>query len=143
MGSFRIEPDEILGQFLVELTWILEEMKVPVNEFFLNGAIKSFTMRIHLGSLWIRIPMNHARFLNLFLKGLHELRTIVGEDSFDLVWKALKNGLEDMGCFFRTVAFCGKGEGEPGMNINGCDEISSCSMNDLLDRIEGNTFPRL
>ncbi len=100
MGTFRVEPDEILGQFLVELVWILEEMKVPVNEFFLDGAIESFTMRIHLRSLWIRIPMNHTSFFDLLLKGLHELRAIVGEDFFDLVWKALKNGFEDMGSFF-------------------------------------------
>jgi len=40
MWSLGVEPDEILNHLLVELTWILKKMQIPVNKLFLDGSIR-------------------------------------------------------------------------------------------------------
>lgn len=106
MGSFGVEPDQIINHPFVELVCILEEMGIPVNELFLDRSIEPFAVGVHLRGPWIGIPMDQGFFFKLFLKRFHELRSIVGQHMLNSVWEALEDGLEDMGCFLGGMALC-------------------------------------
>ncbi|MFH1621220.1 MAG: hypothetical protein ABIB04_04000 [Patescibacteria group bacterium] len=46
MRPFGVEPDEILGQFVVEGNGILEQMSIMVDELLLNGPAEPFAVHI-------------------------------------------------------------------------------------------------
>ena len=50
-----------------------------VNEFFLESAIESFAVSIHLGGTRVGMIMGQVQTPQVFVKVLHELRAIVSE----------------------------------------------------------------
>jgi len=49
VGSLLVEPDEIVEQFVVKGIDVgKEQVFVELDEFFLDGAIKTFGMCVHL-----------------------------------------------------------------------------------------------
>lgn len=142
MRSSRVVPEKPIRQFLVHLVRIMKKRKVPVNELLLDRAVEPFAMGIHLRCPWIGVPMNSRRLVELGLEGLHELRAVVREDVLNWIREGLEDSSEDVSGFFRTMAPCRERHGKARVNINRCHEVAFCSMHNLLNGIERNTFPR-
>lgn len=72
---------------MVELHGVKKKSGVVVHKFFLNRAIESLHMGVHLGCSGVGVVVREVEILDLFIKVLLELRTIVGEYELHLKWK--------------------------------------------------------
>ena len=57
MRSFRVVPDEPRDQLAIELIGGDQQLLMVIDEFFLNGAVKTFDVGVHLGSSGIGMPV--------------------------------------------------------------------------------------
>ena len=57
MRSFSVVPDEPRDQLAIELIGGDQQLLMVIDEFFLNGAVKTFHVGIHLGSSGIGMPV--------------------------------------------------------------------------------------
>ena len=80
VGAFCIVPKEPLHEFLIKEVWIFQIVGVVINELFLNGAIESFTVRVHLRRFRIRVIVGEMETRNFIGKMLFEFRTVVSKD---------------------------------------------------------------
>ena len=65
MRPFGVVPDEPVGQFVVQLTRILEEMLMMVKELFLERAIEPLGMGVHLWGPWVCVPVGNLPAIKL------------------------------------------------------------------------------
>lgn len=80
MRPFRVEPDEVVHEHNVEFLRFQQEMCMVIHEFFLDGPVEPFHVRVHLRRLGVRVVMREMEFLELLRKVLLELRSVVRED---------------------------------------------------------------
>lgn len=79
MYSLGIVENQIVHEFPVEVGRILEQPSMVVNELFLDGAIESFEVSIHLRRLGIGVKMSQMEPLQFRGKMFLELRTVIGK----------------------------------------------------------------
>lgn len=62
MGTFGIEPDEVLHQNEIELLRTEKFVCMKVHELLLNRPVESFAVGIHLRRLRIRVIVSKMQF---------------------------------------------------------------------------------
>ncbi len=137
MRTFCIVPDEVVRELPVERHRSEEFWFMEINELLLDRPVESFTVRVHLRSPRIRVPVDRVEPPKFRIEVLEELRTVIREDGLDPVWEACRDRAEELlGCT-RCVAGRGEGEGEPGVEIDRRDDVPTTPVDDPLHRIKG------
>ena len=77
MDSLGVVEDKIIHKFAVEFIRIQKKKRMVVNELFLNSAIESFYMGVHLRAFRIGVVMGKMKLSQLFSKVFFEFRTII------------------------------------------------------------------
>lgn len=95
MYPLCVVPDEVIYQFAVELIDGRHNMRMVIDEFFLDRAIEPLAMGIHLGSLRIGMVMDHVQAPQFLVKMFHELAAIVGQDKGDRERKYLEAKIKE------------------------------------------------
>lgn len=77
MDLVSIVPDKPINKLVVENLWRLQIRNMIIHKFFLNRAIETLTMGVHLGSLGVGMVMNQMQAPQFFVKILHKFAAIV------------------------------------------------------------------
>lgn len=78
MRSFRVVEDEVVKEFFSEAGQIIDEVEVIVDEFFLNGSVKSFNAAIDLWAARIGKVVGYSLVVQVRIKIPQELRAVIG-----------------------------------------------------------------
>lgn len=136
MHSSGIVPIQPIDKQAVEVVGKQQGAGMVIGKLFLNGAVESFKMRIHLGALGIGMVMRQAKLLQCLGEMLLEFRTVVGKDIGD----GKRKKLNDLGKEFlgrqRCVAGRGPGKRHSGVDILTSDNIIFLAKDDQFNRIE-------
>ena len=67
-----------------------------VHKLFLNCAVETLTMSVHLGRFRIGMIMGNVVFLQKLIQMFLELAAVVGKDIFDFVRKELPDQIKEV-----------------------------------------------
>ena len=90
MHSVCVVPDEPINELAIEQLGCRKERGVIVDKFFLNRAIESLAVSVHLGRLWIRVVVGHVQTPEFCVKMLHKLTAVVCQNESYWKWKHLE-----------------------------------------------------
>ena len=79
MDTQSVVENEIVHQFSIEGIHVLEQRRMEVDKFFLQGSVESLEMRVHFWRLGIGVEMHKVKTPQLFGEMFLELRTVVCE----------------------------------------------------------------
>src|SRR5919112_1411931 len=79
MRSFSVVPDEPWDQLAIELIGSDQQLLMVINELFLNRAVKTFDVGVHLGSSRVGMPVSFVQASDLLIEVLHKLRVVIGK----------------------------------------------------------------
>ena len=85
MDSLGVVPDEVVHESDVEAIAIKQESFVIVQKLFLQGAVESLHVGIHLGSSGIGVVVSDLEFKKLGYEVFFKFRAIVGENERDRI----------------------------------------------------------
>lgn len=79
MWSFGIVPQKVFHKADIEAGGVQKFWLMVVNVLLLDGAVEPFGVRIHLGRLWIGMPVGQMEVAEFLIKVFHEFTTIIGQ----------------------------------------------------------------
>src|SRR5262245_21733512 len=142
MRSFSVVPQQPRDQYAIELIGADQQFLMVINEFFLNRAIKSFHVSIHLGSFGISMPMVFMQAADFLIEVLHELRAIVGEHRLKRIGKDLGDAPKELSGSQRSMALSGPGKAESRVVIGKRDDVAAKASEKILHRVKGAALSR-
>ena len=85
VGALEVVPGEVAQEFEVEVGGVVEEqlVVVVVDALFLQGAIESLAVGVHLGRLGEGVPVGEQAMGQFGGEVALELAAVVGEDGLD------------------------------------------------------------
>lgn len=82
VGQDGIGSQQPVGQFSVTGGPVgNQQLLVVIHELFLEGAMESFDLRVHVRGARIGPPMDDTVFVETLLEGAEELRAVVGDEA--------------------------------------------------------------
>ncbi len=114
-----------------------------INEFFLDGAIESFAVSVHLGGTGVGVIMDQMQTAQLFGEMLHEFRPVVRQDIRKGMRKHPTAVIKELLCRKRRVACRCPRKGKARMDVFKGDEVSPESVHKPLHCIQRHQMSRI
>ena len=96
VNAFGIVPNEIVNELAIEGLRREQFLRVIIGKFFLDGAVETLAVGIHLGRLGIGMIMRKVQSFELCPEVFHELRAVVGQNEGDGERKYLETEEEEL-----------------------------------------------
>ena len=109
-----------------------------VRAFFLQRAIKSLAVRIHLGGAWSRVIVRHMLFEKQFCEVHLKLTAIIGKYGLDRYREHLLPQSKELCSCRRCVRGDPERKGVACMEVNSRHNVALHSMYVLFDGVKGN-----
>src|SRR5919112_319070 len=140
MRSFSVVPDEPWDQLAIELIGSDQQLLMVINELFLNRAVKTFDVGVHLGSSGVGMPVSFVQASDLLIEVLHKLRAVIGKNGLKRIRKNISDEGKELFGSQRCMAVRGPGKSKSRVVIGKCDHVAPNTIEKVLRRVESSTL---